>query len=447
MSQFRSTFLAGVLFGFVVGLAVGHLTIWRVVDRSQAASSQLRPVQTAPWNSSYELGPRSDSLPFYPEEYAPGIATLPATTETEEFEPIEADSPLANAIAIRTVEMEDHGTAETPKFELDQIAVEEPQPLAVPEAIPIRPQTPASPVPLVSDVDPRLRKVIEQELADIPPAQREVWLESLAGMSIEDATGVLRMWKAIGGQEPGLMDLPLDPSLSPTVPDPPAKQELTVESSVTNAIQKAIEIHRQNLLMSSNLGYLRMVPRFVEEHRNGRAVMTGVVAEIDFGPGPSLSTGNPLDLRIEGAGMFLVHNADGTPLLTRRGRFSLNQNRQLALIDDDQEYILQPIVQFPEKCEQIMINWDGRISVISTPDQPTEEIGIIRICPIHQTHELRYYKNGLIRLAEGAEPPTPVLPGNNIGRLQSGSVEVSNVSPAKELEQIQRFQSEIKLWQ
>ena len=448
MSHHRSTFLAGIISGFVIGLSTGHLTLWRGKELSRPGLNSQDHVQIVPKELSYELGSPSEYLPFYSGEYETGVATIPATSPDGIDDDLSIESPLANAISIRTVELEDREVTQQPVFEFDQSEVQEPQPLAVPEALPIAPQVPTLPGNKIATNQSQLRTIIEQELPDLPAAQREIWLESLSEMSVEDATGVLRMWKAIGGQEPGLINLPTDPSITTPDPDKLPSAENSNPSSVGEIIQQAIAVHRQNLLMSSTLGYLRIVPRFTEEIQNQRPVVTGITEEFDFSPGQTLVTGNPLDLRIDGPGLFLVHDADGASLLTRRGRFSVNDEYQLALIDGAEEYVLQPVIQLPDDFERIIINWDGRISITENDNTMPREIGTIRICPIFQAHQLRYHKNGLIRLADGATPPIPTLPdGNGCGRLQQGIIEVSNVLPARELEQITRFQSESKLWQ
>ncbi len=53
---------------------------------------------------------------------------------------------------------------------------------------------------------------------------------------------------------------------------------------------------------------------------------------VHFSDGPLMSTGNSLDLAIEGPGFFVVSTPNGT-MYTRDGQFKINQSKQLATID------------------------------------------------------------------------------------------------------------------
>ena len=451
MSSNRSTFLAGTIFGIVIGLPIGHLTLWSTSNSQNTEPKVARQTPDSSIEMPFELGPTSTFSPFYPDEPV-GVARL-APQEPIEVIPepeitITPNSPLANAIAIRTVEMDPVEGQQAPTAADLQFAVEEPEPLQLPDAIPLNTDSETKAANLEAG-DQRLRAIIDQEIPDVPAPQREIWFESLREMNAEDATGVLRMWKMIGGPIPGIQDSPFGETVPtpPSIESPPAEKD-TAPDEIDRIIESAVLLHEQNSLMSSTLGYRRIVPRFVEEIRDGQSVVTGIIPEFDFTSGATLISGNPLDLRIDGPGMFLVEDADGNQFLTRRGRFTINKDRRVALIDPDGIYLLKPTIELPEDFEQVSIHWDGRVSVAESNKATFTEVGSIHLCPIFQPHLLLYHKNGLLKLKDGAAPLRSTLPGGDgVGRLQQGTVEVSNVLPAKEIEQIQRLRNEQSLRQ
>lgn len=449
MSSSRSVFLSGTIFGVVLGAVLGHLTIWRFVDSKPSNKSQPYPVvEVAPNGMSYDLGQKSSELPYYPEGSLEPVHDYP---EPERHDFDEVKSPLANAIALETVE--DEAVRVSDELTVDEIEslANEPKPLDFAGAAPI------GILQDIKEIDPRvkaardkeIRAAIDRELADTPQAQRDIWFESLKDMHIGDATGVIRMWKAIGGPIPGFGEdsLILSPStLEPKLPTPvfaaPDGNDLT-----TLVLQKAISIHRRNVLMATAPGYLRIVPRLTEEIIDGVPTITGLVEEFDFTAGPSEQTGNPLDLKIEGGGMFLVADAEGQQYLTRRGRFSLNANRQLCLVDPDAEYILQPPVVIPEPVNKIKITQYGFVEFLNVNGKIVEinENKQVRLALITNPDKLTYVKNGLLKLGDGETQPVLVTASMGCGRIGQGALELSNVNTDHEHRQIEQLREFLSL--
>lgn len=74
-------------------------------------------------------------------------------------------------------------------------------------------------------------------------------------------------------------------------------------------------------------------PRTRSERLLARSYATTTGVETDFRNGHLRDTGNPLDLAIEGQGMFVVAGEDGEPFLTRDGAFQLDQDGTLVTRD------------------------------------------------------------------------------------------------------------------
>lgn len=436
MSSSHSQFLSGTIFGVVLGLVLGHFTLWSGQQSSDSLSTHETPIVDPLSDLSFELGPRSAQLPFYPDP----TATEFSSVETPELEPFDDVSPLANAIAVETSET----PMEEPQAEPAQVEIgtpaEEPQPLEIQVAAPLEPVEPAR--------DEEIRAIIDRELADIPKSQRDVWFESLRDLSTEDVTGVIRMWKAIGGPVPGLLneDVLFDPG--PDVgnqPDPQVQPDEAPPHPAA-AIRQAITIHRQNLLMESTPGFLRLVPRFVEEIVDGVPVVKSVTVEFDARDTSLLVTGSPLDLKIEGLGLFLVKDAAGNQYCTRRGRFSLNKQRQVALIDPDGEYVLQPVLTLPESVSRLSIDQQGEVRPADSEQASSEPLGQLQLAlPIDPT-QFRYFKNGLLQ----ADNVTLSIlkPGQgSAGTIQQGCVQLSNVDAQWELGRIEHYEKLLKAWE
>ena len=70
------------------------------------------------------------------------------------------------------------------------------------------------------------------------------------------------------------------------------------------------------------------------------------------------STGNALDLGINGQGFFQIMQPDGTIAYTRDGTFQLNNQGQLVTSNG---YLLQPPVTIPPNAQSITIGTDGTV--------------------------------------------------------------------------------------
>ncbi|MBT5018381.1 MAG: hypothetical protein HON04_06500 [Planctomicrobium sp.] len=432
MSPSRSSFISGTIFGIILGVLVGHFGIWNGVRNHSSSIVESFPVKEASLpGMSFDLGKKSENLPYFPEEALQPVDDYP---EPKYLQPPEKHSPLANAIAMETVEVKTVQATSQPAVVEIATPAEEPQPLDIDDAAPIEAHK--------SKNDVALKKVIEEELNHIPAGQREVWFESLKDMHVDDAQGVIRMWKLIGGPIPGLGD---DSLLQPPViMKPPKANSPKIEDSQSEdvtkaAIKTAVEIVRRNLMMESTLGYVRVVPRFHEKISDGNPVIAGIVEEFDFTQGEASLTTRVLDLMIQGPGFFEVKSPDGNLYVTRRGRFSLNEDRQIAIIDPDAEYILQPPITIPKEAKRIQVAMDGKVSFKDDLNQLIGEETQIQTVQILSSAKLAYYQNGLLEYVGDRLMSNELLIEHRAEILQ-GFLETSNVDESIEKQHLQRFQ-------
>ena len=79
-----------------------------------------------------------------------------------------------------------------------------------------------------------------------------------------------------------------------------------------------------------------------------------------FEQGDFASTGNPLDLVIEGNGFFQVPKPDGELAYTRSGAFKLDSTGRVVTSDG---YPIEPTITIPTNTTSITIGADGKITV------------------------------------------------------------------------------------
>jgi flagellar basal-body rod protein FlgF len=96
------------------------------------------------------------------------------------------------------------------------------------------------------------------------------------------------------------------------------------------------------------------------------AVVGGGTSRVDSQAGAMSQTGNPLDLALEGDGMFAVQTPKG-PRYTRAGNFQLDDTRRLVTVDGNQVRGENgaPIV-IPPEAQAIAIGADGSVSADGT---------------------------------------------------------------------------------
>jgi len=141
----------------------------------------------------------------------------------------------------------------------------------------------------------------------------------------------------------------------------------------------------------------------------------------DMSQGPIASTGNPLDLAIEGAGFFMVQGANGETLYTRDGAFSLAGDGRLVTSDG------RPVLN----------SGGAPIQLDSQGESPSiGRDGVIRVAGVEA---------GQIGMANFVAPNALAKVGDNLwsaqgqavapfeGVIEQGALEGSNVRPVNEI--------------
>jgi len=142
----------------------------------------------------------------------------------------------------------------------------------------------------------------------------------------------------------------------------------------------------------------------------------------NFQAGSLKTTGNELDLAVEGDGFFVVQMADGSEAYTRNGSFHLDNNGQLVTSEGRPVLTTGGPVTFSEQDGKIEIAKDGTIS--------TEQgnSGTIRLVNFEAPQELVQVGDSLF--TGGA--PVPFADGKVI----QGALELSNVQGVEEITRV-----------
>lgn len=138
--------------------------------------------------------------------------------------------------------------------------------------------------------------------------------------------------------------------------------------------------------------------------------------------GELVTTGNLLDVAIEGEGMFKVQKSDGEIAYTRNGHFSLNGDN--VLVTTNGHEILDEgdaPIQFPPNADGFKIAEDGTVSA-----KGAGEIGKIAVLQFQNYGEMKKIGDNLY---SAEEEPTP----SEDFKLAQGMLENSNVSPVLEI--------------
>ncbi|MUV39957.1 Flagellar hook protein FlgE [Lentibacillus sp. JNUCC-1] len=149
--------------------------------------------------------------------------------------------------------------------------------------------------------------------------------------------------------------------------------------------------------------------------------------------GFSQTTNNPLDLQLEGDGMFVLDTGNGTAY-TRAGNFYLDEGGKL--VNADGFYVLDVNngqITIPNDAKSISIEKDGTVTIVDATNQP-QSLGQIGLAMFSNPSGLEkagsnlYFNSENAGLADGLIAPE----SNGAASIVSGALEMSNVDLAEE---------------
>ena len=170
------------------------------------------------------------------------------------------------------------------------------------------------------------------------------------------------------------------------------------------------------------------------KYATGLNLGTGVriqgTARIDT-QGSMQTTGNALDLALDGDGYFQVQLPGGQLGYTRAGNFSRSPE---GLLVTSEGYQVQPGITVPEGTTNITIGNDGTVSATVPGQSAAQTIGQIQVASFPNGAGLQATgDNYLVETAASGAANLGVPGEDGRGRVRQGMLEASNVNVVEEL--------------
>jgi flagellar basal-body rod protein FlgG len=179
-----------------------------------------------------------------------------------------------------------------------------------------------------------------------------------------------------------------------------------------------------------NRGNQEVVP---EGANIGLGVRTAAIRNLHI-QGALTSTGNKLDLALNGRGWFQIEDANGETLYTRAGAFNKNAQGQIVTLDGN---LLQPGITIPEDTTEIIVNESGEVFARTGTQTDLQSLGQLTLANFANDAGLEPLGGNLYRETPASGQPVAGVPGDpSFGTVQQGYLELSNVDPVKEITEL-----------
>lgn len=173
-----------------------------------------------------------------------------------------------------------------------------------------------------------------------------------------------------------------------------------------------------------------------ENTRNPTGIDVGLGVRVSgiqksFTQGEIQTTGNVLDIAIEGDGFFKVTMPDGDTAYTRNGGFKVNSEGSIV---NGNGYLLDPEIVIPDNFLDITVAQDGTVTGVDPTTGLEEELGQITLADFINPAGLRPIGETLFQVSTASGDPIDGIPTEeNFGGLRQGMIEMSNVSLVTEM--------------
>jgi len=157
-----------------------------------------------------------------------------------------------------------------------------------------------------------------------------------------------------------------------------------------------------------------------------------VATQKQFSQGDVNTTGNSLDLMINGRGFFEIQMPDGTTCYTRNGQFTLNEEGSIVTVGSG--YPLLPEIQVPENAKSISVSSDGQVSIATSAEAEAQVVGQLTVTTFVNETGLEPIGENLFAETQASGAPIQGIAGaDGVGKISQGALEVSNVNVTEEL--------------
>jgi flagellar basal-body rod protein FlgG len=230
---------------------------------------------------------------------------------------------------------------------------------------------------------------------------------------------------------------------------------LAIAATGMNAQQLNVEVIANNIANINTTGFKRARAEFTDllyqaERANGApnrgnqdpipegahvglGVRTAAIRNLHI-QGALTSTGNKLDLALNGRGWFQIEGADGETYYSRAGAFNKNAEGQIVTIDGN---ILQPEITIPEDATEIIVNETGEVFARIGTEVDLQSLGQLTLANFSNDAGLEPLGGNLYRETPASGAPVVGVPGDpSFAVIHQGYLEQSNVDPVKEITEL-----------
>ncbi len=134
-----------------------------------------------------------------------------------------------------------------------------------------------------------------------------------------------------------------------------------------------------------------------------------VATQKQFSQGDVNTTGNSLDLMINGRGFFEIQMPDGTTCYTRNGQFTLNEEGTIVTVGSG--YPLLPEIQVPENAKSISVSSDGQVSIATSAEAEAQVVGQLTVTTFVNETGLEPIGENLFAETQASGAPIQGTPG------------------------------------
>ncbi|MBI5837367.1 MAG: flagellar basal-body rod protein FlgG [Candidatus Eisenbacteria bacterium] len=150
-----------------------------------------------------------------------------------------------------------------------------------------------------------------------------------------------------------------------------------------------------------------------------------------FAQGDSQTTGNPLDLLIEGDGFLQFTRPDGITVYSRDGSLRLDEEGRLV---NAEGLPMQPEITIPSEATAVQISKDGTVAVTVPGSNQPQRVGQMEMARFINEAGLSSEGGNLYAATSSSGQPVTGVPGQTgLGSIQQGFLERSNVEVVEEM--------------
>jgi len=212
-------------------------------------------------------------------------------------------------------------------------------------------------------------------------------------------------------------------------------QQLNLDNIANNLANSSTAGFQQRRLQFSDLLYQNEVmpgAAATQQTTTAAGLQIGLGArpgatEVIQTQGALSTTGNPLDMAIQGSGFFQILLPNGQTGYTRSGSFHLDSQGAVVTADGNP---LQPAITIPPDALSMTIGSDGTVSVTQPGQAQASQVGTIQTALFVNPGGLNSVGNNIYLATSASGDAVVGSPGGSegLGTLQQGMLEQSNVS-------------------